>query len=170
MTLQALFFVLAAGAIALGAQINAPMHPVPMSLQSFAVVLAAGLGGPIVGMLGVILYLAAGAVGLPVFAGGESGAAHLIGPTAGYLWGFVAAAGVVGGLARRGGVLKVFAAMLLGHAIILGVGAARLAMLMPFGEALSDGVTPFLLGAAVKSAAAAALCAFVRARAPLPVS
>jgi biotin transport system substrate-specific component len=115
-------------------------------------------------MLSVALYLAAGAAGLPVFAGGESGAAHLIGPTAGYLWGFLAAAGVAGALAKRGGMLTIFAAMLLGHAVILALGAARLAVLTPLADAVASGVAPFLLGAAVKSLAAAALCVVVRTR------
>lgn len=165
MRLRALFAVLAAAAIALGAQIDVPMHPVPMSLQSFAVVFAVALGGPIVGMLSVALYLATGAAGLPVFAGGEGGAAHLVGPTAGYLWGFLVAAGLVGALAPRAGFVAMFAAMLFGHAIILGLGVARLAMVLPLADAIGAGATPFILGAVVKSAVAAALCALVRSRA-----
>lgn len=165
-SLRALFILIAAAAIALGAQIDTPMYPAPMSLQSFAVVFAAALGGPIVGMLSVALYLAAGAAGLPVFAGGAAGAAHLFGPTAGYLWGFVLAAGAVGALSRRGGFPVVLAAALLGHAIILASGFARLAALMPAAQAFAAGVLPFVLGAVVKSAAAAALCAFIRTRTP----
>jgi len=157
--------VAGAALIALGAHIDAPMHPVPMSLQSLAIVLIAAFAGPIVGVLSVALYLLAGALGAPVFAGGEAGAAHLVGPTAGYLWGFLIAAGVVGALVRGGwgaSMIAASAAMLIGHAILLGLGVARLALLMPLQDAIAAGATPFLLGALVKSVLAAVIFRIAR--------
>lgn len=154
---KALGVVLFAALTALGAQISVPMVPVPMTLQSLAVVLAGGVLGPRLGVAAMALYLAAAAVGLPVLSDGRSGVAALTGPTAGYLAGFVLAAWVCGAAAERGrlkpplpGVAIVGAA----HLLILVPGAAWLARDLGWTDALAGGFTPFLVGAVIKSAAA----------------
>lgn len=162
---HAALILASAALIAAGAYIDLPMHPVPMSMQTFAIALVAALTRPLVSTLSVVLYIAAGAMGAPVFAGGEAGAAHLIGPTAGYFAGFLIAAYAMSALAQKSrGFVALCAIMLLGHAIILASGTARLALLMPGEEALAAGLTPFLLSAAVKSLAAALVAHVVRTR------
>ncbi|WP_370234733.1 biotin transporter BioY [Brevundimonas sp.] len=150
--------------IVLGARVDVavPGSPVPQSLQTLAV-LAAGLTlGPRSGLAAGLLYLAAGALGLPVFAGGASGLSALTGPTAGYLVGFPLAALLVGAGGRTLSpgpmwrtMLRVFALGLAGHLLILALGWAGLSLRIGAAEALSAGVTPFLWGMAVKSAALA---------------
>jgi len=150
--------------IALGARVDVtvPGSPVPQSLQTLAV-LAAGLAlGPRWGLVAGLLYLAAGALGLPVFAGGASGLSALTGPTAGYLVGFPLAALLVGAGSRASSsrpawrtMLFVLALGLAGHLVILVLGWAGLSLRIGVAEALSAGVTPFLWGMAVKSAALA---------------
>jgi biotin transport system substrate-specific component len=119
----------ASWAIALSAQITVPMVPVPMTMQTFAILLVAALGGRALGVQAVAAYLAQGAAGLPVFAGGAGGAAHLVGPTGGYLAGFLAAAWIVGTLSDRGwsrGLVRPTLAVLAGHAAIFALGLAWL--------------------------------------------
>lgn len=155
--MKALGVVLFAALTALGAQVSLPMVPVPMTLQSLAVVLAGGVLGPRLGVAAMGLYLAAAAVGLPVLADGRSGIAALTGPTAGYLAGFVLAAWASGEAGRRGWLRRAVAGIaLLGaaHLLILLPGAARLALDIGWTAALAGGFTPFLVGAVVKSAAA----------------
>lgn len=152
------------GLIALGARVDVavPGSPVPQSLQTLAV-LAAGLAlGLRWGLAAGLLYVAAGALGLPVFAGGASGLSALTGPTAGYLVGFPLAALLVGAGSRTLSpgpawrtILLGFGLGLAGHLLILALGWAGLALRIGTAEALSAGVTPFLWGMAVKSAALA---------------
>ncbi len=145
--------------IAACAHIKVPMLPVPMTMQTFAVLAIGLLYGPRLAMATVLVYLAQGLAGLPVFTGG-AGPLYMAGPTAGYLAGFVLAAGAVGALARAGWgrpVLRVFAAMLIGSALIYLCGWAWLTMLVGPQAAFLSGVVPFLLGDAVKAALAAAL-------------
>lgn len=155
--MKALGVVLFAALTALGAQVSLPMVPVPMTLQSLAVVLAGGLLGPRRGVAAMGPYLAAAAVGLPVLSDGRGGLEALTGPTAGYLVGFVLAAGAAGVAARRDWLHRpVRGVALLGaaHLLILLPGAARLALDIGWSAALAGGFTPFLAGAVVKSAAA----------------
>lgn len=152
------------GLIALGARVYVavPGSPVPQSLQTLAV-LAAGLAlGPRWGLAAGLLYLAAGALGLPVFAGGASGPGALTGPTAGYLVAFPLAALLVGAGSRTLSpgpvwrtILSALGLALAGHLVILVLGWAGLALRIGASEALSAGVTPFLWGMVVKSAALA---------------
>lgn len=152
------------GLIALGARVDVavPGSPVPQSLQTLAV-LAAGLAlGPRWGLAAGLLYLAAGALGLPVFAGGASGLSALSGPTAGYLVGFPLAALLIGAGSHALSPRPVWRTMvvalglgLAGHLVILALGWAGLSLRIGVAEALSAGVTPFLWGIAVKSAALA---------------
>ena len=141
----------------LGAQVSLPMVPVPMTLQSLAVVLAGGVLGPRGGVATMGLYLAAAAVGLPVLSDGRGGLQALAGPTAGYLVGFLVAAWASGEAGRRGWLthpLPGIAILSAAHLSILLPGAAWLARDIGWTAAMSGGFTPFLIGAVIKSAAA----------------
>jgi len=148
--------------IALSSRAQVPFWPVPMTLQTLAVLAIAGLAGPGIAGAAVLSYLIEGAAGLPVFAGTPAhgiGLFYLAGPTGGYLVGMLLAAVVVGALARRPGARPwtIAGAMLLGTAIIYLCGAGWLARFVGAGQALSLGVAPFLAGDAVKAALATAL-------------
>ena len=121
-----------AGGITVGAQVEVWMEPVPMTLQTFALVLGAALLGPGLGAAAAALYVALAVVGVPVLAGWRAlpGAAILDSPSTGYLVGFVAAAALAG-LARRritGGVLSMTLLFAAAHLIVLGLGAAVTAL------------------------------------------
>ena len=152
----------------LAAKVQVPFYPVPMTFQS-AIALLIGLAyGPRLAAATLLLYLAEGAIGLPVFAGTPErgiGLAYMVGPTGGYLLGFLAAAVVAGWTAERSRhwlttVLGLLAAMVAIHLL----GAIWLATLIGPAKAVSLGVLPFLLGDAVKLAlvAAAAEAGLVR--------
>jgi biotin transport system substrate-specific component len=145
--------------IALAAQVQIPLpfSPVPVTGQTFAVLLLGALYGSKRGAATVLTYLVLGTVGFPVFAGGAAGAARLMGPTAGYLVGFIAAAFVVGALAERGWDRRPWTtagAMILGNLIIYAVGVAWLARFVGWDKVLATGVLPFLAGDALKIALA----------------
>jgi biotin transport system substrate-specific component len=145
--------------IAVCAHIKVPMWPVPVTMQTFAVLLIGFVYGSRLGAATVALYLAEGAMGLPVFTAG-GGIAHFAGPTAGYLAGFLVAAALTGRLAEAGwsrSVPLTLLGMVLGSAVITVVGFAWLAVLFGAEKAFSVGVMPFLVGDAVKAALAAAL-------------
>ena len=147
---------------ALAAQVVVPLPwtPVPLTGQTFAVLLTGALLGSRLGALAMAAYLLEGALGLPFFRAGAGGAAHFFGPTGGYLFAFPAAAYVTGLLAERGWdrrYLSAAAAMALGSLVILAGGWAWLTVLFrTAGEAFRLGVAPFLLGDIVKIALAAA--------------
>ena len=149
--------------VALAAQVVVPLPwtPVPITGQTFAVLLTGALLGSRLGALALVAYLAEGAVGLPFFSGGAGGPQYLFfSPTAGYLFAFPVAAFVTGYLAERGWdrrLLTAAAAMALGSLVILAGGWAWLALSLRNGvEALRLGVAPFLVGDLVKIALAAA--------------
>lgn len=145
---------------ALAAQINVPLEPVPITMQTFAVLVIGMAYGWRLGAATLALYLAEGAVGLPVFAEFKSGLPVLFGPTGGYLFGFVLAAGIIGWLAERGwdrNVLLTAVAMLIGNVALYAPGLAWLASLIGFDPAMQHGLLPFLLGDALKLALAACL-------------
>jgi biotin transport system substrate-specific component len=148
--------------LALSARIQVPFWPVPMTLQTLAVMTMAGLLGPQMATAAMLAYLAEGAAGLPVFAGTPEhgvGLAYLLGPTGGYLVGMLLAATAVGAVVRRAGPhpLRIGGAMLLGAAIVYAAGAGWLAGFVGSDRALALGVVPFLLGDAVKMTLATAL-------------
>ena len=148
--------------IALASQVAIPLHfsPVPLTGQTLAVLLAGALLGSRRGSLCLLLYLAEGTVGLPVFAGGRAGLAHLVGPTGGYLVGFIASAFLTGLLAERGWdrrAATTLAAMLLGNAVIYAFGLPWLAYFVGSGRALASGLLPFIPGDLLKLLLAAAL-------------
>ena len=145
---------------ALAAQVAVPLpgSPVPLTGQTFAVLLTGAALGARRGFLAQTLYLLQGAAGLPVFAGGLGGAWLLAGPSGGFLAAFPLAAAVTGALAERGWDRRfagTLAAMLLGSAVILLAGAAWLARFLPPAQALAAGVWPFVPGDLFKAAAAA---------------
>ena len=147
--------------IAVCSQFAIHIGPVPITGQTFAVLLTGMLLGRRRGALGVLAYLAEGIAGLPVFSpGGPMGLARLMGPTGGYLIGFVAAAYVVGWLAERDWDRKpaaTLAAMLIGNAVIYGFGLPWLALMVGADRALPIGLYPFVAGDLVKAALATAL-------------
>ena len=136
-----------------------PLSPVPMTLQPLAVLVVGGLLGAGQGTAALVLYLALGILGLPVFAGGGSGITRLLGPTGGYLLAFPIGAALTGALAPRGGsVLRVLLACALGMMVIHIGGVAQLALLGGDpGVALRVGFVPFLTGDLLKVGLAAAV-------------
>ena len=151
--------------LALSSYVEVPMVPVPVNMQTFAVVLVGALYGWRLGAITIIAWLAEAALGLPVLSGGAGGAHHFVGPTAGYLFAFPVAGALVGWLAERGWngrrPLLAFVSMLLGNALCLGLGAAWLAVLFGTEVAWSSGVAPFIIGGVLKSALGAALLALL---------
>jgi biotin transport system substrate-specific component len=155
------------GLIALSAQITVPLpfSPVPFTGQTFGVLLVAMLLGGTRGALTVLTYLAEGLSGLPVFAGMSGGAWLLLGPTGGYLIGFVPAAYIAGKLGEWGWDRHVWgtgAAMLVASAVIFAFGLARLATFVGRDNMLEAGLYPFLIGDALKIIAAAILLPSLR--------
>ena len=133
------------------AQVAVPMWPVPVSGQTFAVLLIGMAYGARLGMATVLAYLFEGAIGLPFFAGGAFGLAPLLGPTGGYLVGFVLAAGVTGWLAQRGwgrNGMSTAVAMLIGNIVLYVPGLLWLSAFMHFNAhaTLVAGLFPFMLG------------------------
>ncbi len=148
--------------IALGAQaaLHLPFSPVPITAQTLAVLLTGALLGSRRGALSVLAYLMEGLAGWPVFSAGRAGLAHLLGPTGGYLLGFVAAAYLTGYLAERGWDRRVgttVLAMLAGNAALYAPGLAWLARFVGASQALTLGLYPFIIGDLLKIALAAAL-------------
>lgn len=160
-TLLAKTFLVVAGSliIALAAHIQVPFWPVPATLQTLAIFAIAAAYGRNLAVMTVLLYLAEGAVGLPVFAKG-GGIAYFAGPTAGYLAGFVIAAAITGAAADRGWAgnpFKLFFANLAGEIVILGLGAAWIAFAFGADKAFAWGVGPFIVTDLIKIALAAAI-------------
>ncbi len=145
--------------MALCAQIVIPLQPVPITGQTFGVLLVGAALGSKRGAAAMLAYIFEGALGLPFFAGGTSGLGILTGATAGYLVGFIAAAYVIGLLAERGlerSIRTSLAPFLIGTIIIYVFGVSWLAIVLgSFGKAVSLGLTPFLAGDAIKLVAAA---------------
>ena len=145
--------------IALAAQVSVPFFPVPLTLQTLAILIVGLTFGSRLGAAVLLAYLAEGAMGLPVFAGGLNGVA-LVGPTAGFLYGFVGMAWLAGLAVERGLARGVITTALCGIAIsallyvpglawpaaVMGVGASDL---------VAQWMAPFLLGDAVKAVIAA---------------
>jgi biotin transport system substrate-specific component len=141
-------------------EIRLPWTPVPVSGQTFAVLLAGTVLGARRAFLAQALYLAEGACGLPFFSGGASGLAPLLGPSGGYLVAFPFAAAATGWLAERAWdrrPLTMFLAMLAGSVVIFAVGLAQLSRFVPASGLLAAGLLPFIAGDVLKCALAAGL-------------
>lgn len=139
-------------------RIPLPFTPVPITGQTFAVLLVGAALGSRRGAASLALYLLLGLSGLPFFAGGAHGLAALAGPTGGYLVGFVAATWLVGLLAARGldrRIPSALLAFLAGELVIYLFGVAWLSIYLGFAHAIAAGFLPFLVGDAIKLAAAA---------------
>jgi biotin transport system substrate-specific component len=148
--------------IAAAAQFAIHIGPIPITGQTFAVLLTGALLGSRLGTAAVIAYLIEGAVGLPFFAGGGAGIVRFFGPTGGYLIAFPAAAYVTGAFAEHGWDKRYWTAvqaMAIGSFIILFAGWAWFSVITttPFDVAFGITVKPFLLGDVVKIALAAAV-------------
>jgi biotin transport system substrate-specific component len=145
------------------AKAQVPMWPVPMTMQTFVVLVIGMSYGLRLGTATVMLYLFEGALGLPVFAGTPEkgiGLLYMAGPTGGYLLGFLLAAALMGWLAERGWDRTLpwaIAAMTAGTVLQLVPGVAWLATLIGWDKAIAAGLTPFIVGAVVKIALAAAV-------------
>jgi len=141
-------------------EIRLPWTPVPITGQTFAVLLSGAVLGARRAFVAQVLYLAEGASGLPFFSGGAAGVAKLMGPTGGYLAGFPFAAALTGFLAERAWdrkPLTMFLTMLAGSGLIFGLGLAQLSRFVPASSLLASGLLPFIPGDLVKAALAAAL-------------
>ncbi|WP_040676946.1 biotin transporter BioY [Nitratireductor pacificus] len=159
-------FFLALGAtllLTLSAKTKVVLGPVDMSLQTLAILLIAATFGMRLGIATLLLYLAEGAMGLPVFQGTPEkgiGLAYMAGPTGGYLAGFVAMAAIAGWAADRGwdrNPLKLAGAMLVAEAALMTLGFAWLAVLIGADKAWQFGVVPFIVPDLIKVALAACL-------------
>ena len=151
-------------ALTISAKISIPFYPVPMTMQTLVVLLIGMAYGWKLGGATILLYLAEGALGLPVFSGTPEkgiGIAYMMGGTGGYLLGFVIAASVAGYLASLGwdrNPLKIILAMLTGNIVIYVMGLLWLGALFGWDKPILDwGLKPFLFGDLVKIAIAAAL-------------
>lgn len=147
---------------ALAAQIVIPIGPVPITGQTFAVLLTGALLGSRLGAMSMIVYLIEGASGLPFFYGGHGGITHLLGPTGGYLVAFPAAAFITGAFAENGWDKRYFsavAAMAVGSLVILLAGWAWFAVVMHASPlaAFQVSVMPHLVGDVIKILLAAAV-------------
>lgn len=156
-----ILIVLGALFVAIFAQVKIPLlfTPVPLTGQTFAVLLVAAALGSKRGAASMAFYIALGALGFPVFAGGASGVAYLSGATLGYLIGFILAAYVVGLLAERGlerSVRTSIIPFLVGTVIIYACGVMWLTIVLgSFSRAITVGLIPFLIGDTIKLIAAA---------------
>lgn len=161
----ATFVVLAlAGSLvmAVSAKVKVPFYPVPMTLQTLALMAIVAAYGLRLGTATIILYLVEGAIGLPVFTGTPEkgiGLAYMMGPTGGYLAGYILAAIIVGFAVERGfsgKPFRLFGAMLVADAVVFALGIAWLGSLMGWDKPiLAWGLYPFVLGDLVKIALAA---------------
>lgn len=150
---QALLVVAGSLVVALLAQVSIPLPftPVPVTGQTLAVLLVGGALGSRLGSLSMLLYLAEGAIGLPVFAHGQHGLP--IGPTGGYLVGFIVMAAVVGWLHERGvgkNLGRSLASMIVAEFVLYAVALPWLAMYVGWSHVLVDGFLPFITGDALK--------------------
>ncbi len=147
------------------APVAIPVGPAPITLQVLFIFLAGMLLGPTWGTISILLYLAAGAIGLPVFSGMAGGIGVLVGETAGYLWAYPIAAGLIGLLVHGGtdlrdpaetSIIVLVSALVAAMILIYGMGTAYMAWLLDLElwEAVTLGVLPFIPGELLKMAGA----------------
>ncbi|WEX87834.1 biotin transporter BioY [Sinorhizobium garamanticum] len=171
--LKALFVLAGTGFLALSSQISVPMVPVPITMQTFAVTMIGVIYGWRLGVVTILAWLAEAIVGLPVLANGAGGIGHFAGPTAGYLVSFPLIGGLAGWLAAQGWtgdrVVLSFLAHFSANILCLVLGAAWLATLIGLEKAVMLGAVPFLIGAVLKSALAAAVLKAIQSSGRQPV-
>ena len=141
-----LFILFGTLLLAVSSKIQVPFWPVPMTMQTFVVLIIAMAYGWKLSLLTLIAYLLEGAIGLPVFAKG-GGLPYLIGPTAGYLYGMVIAAAVIGYFADLGfgkSIIKCIIPLLIGTVIIFICGIGYLSSIIGFEKAIAAGLLPFI--------------------------
>ena len=147
--------------IAICAQVSVPFYPVPVTMQTFAVILIGLTYGWRLGGITVSLYLVEGAIGLPVFAGGKGGMIVLMGPTAGYLYGFFLAVFACGWFAEKGldrSCLKLFVSLLAANVLLYTSGLIWLGNFIGWDKPVLDlGLYPFIPGDLLKIALVALL-------------
>ncbi len=159
---MALLVLAGTALLALSAKVQVPLPLVPMTMQTLVVLMIGAAYGWKLGSATILAYIAEGMMGIPVFAGASAGPAYMLGGTGGYLVGFLVAAFAVGWLAERGwdrSVVRLFAAMAVGHVILLAFGFAWLAFGLKLGveKAWLVGVVPFIAGSVVKNTLGALL-------------
>jgi biotin transport system substrate-specific component len=152
---------------AVGAFIMVPLPPVPVTMQTLFVYMAGALLGGYLGALSQVVYILLGVIGLPVFAGGKGGAGVLLGPTGGYLIGFVIGAFVIGrltSLRHRPGLIWMMGSMIAGMAVVYAMGVAQLMIVakLDLAKAIAIGLLPPLPGDLAKIVAAALICRKLR--------
>ncbi|MEE8341293.1 MAG: biotin transporter BioY [Candidatus Neomarinimicrobiota bacterium] len=133
--------------------IPVPFSPIPITGQTFGILFLGALLGSRLGMLSVIMYIMEGIIGIPVFAGGTAGFMYLLGPTGGYLIGFIPAVYLVGYFAEKGWTNKIaitFIPMIIGTLVIFIFGISWLSVTAGFETALRIGLYPYLTGATTK--------------------
>jgi biotin transport system substrate-specific component len=160
--LRALLLALLGSALlTISAKLEVPFYPVPMTMQTLAVLVLGMSFGARLGAATVLLYLAEGAVGLPVFAGTPElgiGIAYMMGPTGGYLAGFVLSAAITGWLTeRRHDWPALVLAVAAGSIVVFIPGVLWLAQLIGFEQSIAHGLAPFVWGTLLKGAIAVAL-------------
>lgn len=146
---------------AMCAQVSIPLGftPVPLTLQTFAVLAGAAALGAERAVIAQVLYVVFAIAGFPVLAGGASGTDSVVGATGGYILGFVVSSFVVGRIAERGATKRIettFFAYLAGTAVVYGLGVSWLSYVthMSLRDAVVAGMIPFLIGDAIKAVAA----------------
>lgn len=150
--------------VGLSAQVSVPMFPVPMTLTTLMISVIGLCYGARLGAATLLVYLGQGALGLPVFAGGAAGLAYMMGPTGGFLIGFIGMAWLTGWLVERGlgtGLVRLFIAALVPAMLLYVPGVLWLGAITPLdlAGAARAGALPFVLGDVVKSALAALVVA-----------
>lgn len=160
--LDIVLVVAGAALTALLAQVAVPLYPVPITGQTLAVLLVGASLGAARGALSLTLYAVLGIVGLPVFSDFAGGPEVILGPTGGYILGFIASAALVGWLSERAWerqVLKALATFAAGTLVVFAVGLPWLAISLGLDlmQTLSAGLFPFLIGGAIKAVIAAGL-------------
>ena len=146
-------------------RITIPLLPVPVTGQTLGVLLTGIMLGRKRALAAMITYIAIGLIGFPVFANGAFGLATLIGPTGGYLLGFIPAAYVMGYFADKGWYKHIVTALLsliIGHAIVFAIGLLWLSIFAGWSNVMAVGFVPFLPGAAIKTLVALALIPILR--------
>lgn len=159
----AALMVLGSALLWISAKVKVPFYPVPMTMQTLVVLMLGAAYGARLGAATVLLYLVEGAFGLPVFADSPErgiGLGYMMGPTGGYLIGFVAGAYIVGIMAEKGwdrSPFKLFAAMAFGHSAVFALGYLWLARIVGLDMAWTVGVAPFHYATLLKTTLGAAI-------------